>query len=71
MTQLGGSSSFEASDKAVHGGFYGVKSGPSDCRNPEFDEWLRTRAAHRYDRLQVGLYLCLYEVMEVKGKPNA
>jgi hypothetical protein len=29
----------------------------SDCHNPEYDEWLRTRAVHRFDRLQVHMYI--------------
>ena len=24
----------------------------TDCHNPEFDEWLRTRAVHRFNRLE-------------------
>ena len=24
----------------------------TDCHNPEFDQWMKTRSAHRFDRLE-------------------
>jgi Ca2+/Na+ antiporter len=41
-----------------------------DNHNPEYDEWLRTRAVHRFDRLKEQrcvyiVYICLYVCMYV------
>jgi hypothetical protein len=39
------------SDDDSMGSLQPPRKGPTDCRNPDYEQWLRDRPEHRYDRL--------------------